>query len=198
MSWGNCETGSSSYSSIVKILAFGDETNWQESTKPLSALDQRNLHPPQEKQAWDALNVGSFLPSFIPERPRECPLPARTVQAGRLQKQETQSPGTWKEDRPLCSPRVNADHLLKSPWRSWKVATGFCEMEILKINTRLALSLPGSHQPWSSAGNNEEKQASFAFFFFNCQHETQAGKKFTTKALKNPAFKTQRVCAVIN
>ena len=139
-----------------------------------------------------------FLPSFIPERPHECPLPAQTVQAGRLQRQETQSPGTWREHRPLYSPGINADHLLKSQWRSWKVATGFCEMEILKINKRLALGLPGSHQPWSSAGNNEEKQTSFAFFFFYCQHETQAGKKFTTKTLKNPAFKTQRVCAVIN
>ena len=110
--------------------------------------------------------MGSFLPSFIPERPHECPLPAQTVQAGRLQRQETQSPGTWREHRPLCSPGINADHLLKSQWRSWKVATGFCEMEILKINKRLALGLPGSHQPWSSAGNNEEKQTSFAFFFF--------------------------------
>lgn len=33
------------------------------------------------------------------------------------------------------------------------------------------------------------------FFFFNCQHETQAGKNLPQKHSKILPFKTQRVCA---
>ena len=118
--------------------------------------------------------VPSFLPSFQKDPVSAHYLPGESRQEDyRDKKLRVQEPEE-STDPSVCSPGKNADHLLKSQWRSWKVATGFCEMEILKINKRLALGLPGSHQPWSSAGNNEEKQTSFAFFFIaNMKHKQE-------------------------
>ena len=64
----------------------------------LSLLWTREICAPSGETGLGCPECG-FLPSFIPETPRECPLLARTVQAGRLQRRETQSPG--REETPL-------------------------------------------------------------------------------------------------
>lgn len=118
------------FSSFVKSLAFGGETKSQASTELVATLDRSGSRPlGRNRLGMPCLWVHSFIPQTCPDGP----LPARTVQAGGLQRQGTQSPGTRREDWPLGRPGINADHLLKSQWRSWKVATRFCEMEVLKI-----------------------------------------------------------------